>query len=94
MRPPTAKLTFEMSCSDQKEPDTRNDSVSLPVSMVPPGCTTFCACNARISAERSMPSVANSFMENSTKILSSCAPRTSILETSATWSSFERTAST
>ena len=57
MRPPTAKLTFEMSCSDRKEPDTRSDSVSSPVSMVPPGRTTFCACSARISAERSMPSV-------------------------------------
>ena len=43
---------------------------------------------------RSMPSVASSFIETSTKIRSSCAPRISILETSGTFKSSERTFST
>src|SRR6266850_2284804 len=37
----------------------------------------FCACSAAISADRSIPRLASSFIENSTKILSSCAPNNS-----------------
>ena len=85
MRPPTAKLTFAESCSERKAPETRSDSVSLPVWIVPAGRTTFCACSAAISAARSMPRLASSFIENSTKIRSSCAPRISIFETSGTF---------
>ena len=94
MRPPTTKLTSRMSCSDWNEPDTRNDSVSLPVWIVPAGRTTFWACRAAIRAERSMPRLASSCIENSTKMRSSCAPKISIFETSGTCSSFERTSST
>ena len=49
---------------------------------------------ARSSAERSMPRLASSCIENSTKIFSSWAPRISIFETSGTCRSFERTSST
>ena len=94
MRPPTAKLMSSTSCSDRKAPDTRSESFSYPVWIVPAGWTTFCACSAASKAERSMPRLASSFIENSTKILSSWAPRISILETSGTCSSFERMSST
>src|SRR5262249_8961573 len=35
----------------------------------------FCACKALISDARSMPRPASCFVENSTKICSSCAPK-------------------
>lgn len=94
MRPPTTKLMLRTSCSDAKEPDTRNDRVSDSVWIVPAGCTTFCAWSAAIKAERSRPRLARSCIENSTKIFSSWAPRISIFETSGTCKSFERTSST
>ena len=92
--PPTLKLVASRSCSDSNEPETRTDRVSSPVWIEPAGCTTFCAWSAAITALRSMPRVASSRLENSTKIRSSCAPRISILDTSGTLSSCERTSST
>ena len=94
MRPFATKLMFRRSCSDSKAPVTRSSSFSSPVWMVPAGLTTFCACSAAISAERSIPRPASCSIENSTKILSSCAPSISIFDTSGTSSSRERTSST
>ena len=48
----------------------------------------------RDQGARSMPRLASSCIEKSMKICSSCAPRISILETSWTLSSCERTSST
>ncbi len=90
IRSPTAKLTLRISPSELNAPETRSDNVSSPVWIAPAGMTMFCVCKAAINAERSTPRLAISFMEISTKIRSSCAPRISIFETSGTRSSFER----
>ena len=94
MRPLATKLMFRMSCSDSKAPVTRSEMRSSPVSMMPAGRTWFCACSAASSAERSMPRLASSCIENSTKITSSCAPMISTFETSGTFRSSERMLST
>ena len=75
-------------------PETRSEMLSAPVCIVPAGRTMFWACSAAIRADRSIPRVASSLVENSTKITSSCAPRISIFDTSGTRSSFERMSST
>ena len=67
MRPPAAKLMFAISCSDWKPPDTRIEMFSSPVLITPAGRTLFCVCSAAIRADRSIPSVASSLVENSTK---------------------------
>ena len=84
MRPPTAKLVAKMSCSDPNEPDTRIDRISSPVWIRPAGWTTFWACSAATTAARLRPRLASSWVENSTNICSSCAPKISIFETSGT----------
>jgi len=94
MRPPATKLMSRMSCSVANAPVTRIVMFSSPVCTIPAGCTMFCAARPATSACRSMPSVASSCLENSTKIRSSCAPRISILETSCTLSRAERMSST
>ena len=60
------KLVANTSCSDRNAPDTRSDNTSSPVSIVPAGCTMFCACSAAMSADRSRPKVASCCIENST----------------------------
>ncbi len=65
-RPPATKLMLRRSSSDSNAPVTRSSSFSSPVWITPAGLTTFCACNAAISAERSMPRPASCSIENST----------------------------
>ena len=93
-RPPATKFTASTSCSVRNAPETRSDSDSSPVWMVPVGATMFCACSAAIRALRSMPRPASVSVENSTNIFSSCAPRISIFDTSGTSSSFDLMSST
>ena len=85
MRPPTAKLTFETSCSDRNAPDTRSDSVSY-AGLDRAGRLHDVLRLQRRDQEPSdrCPRLASSCIENSTKIFSSCAPRISIFETSRT----------
>ena len=94
MRSPTGKFTWSRSASDWKAPETRSEIRSSGVWIMPEGRTMFWACSAAKSAPRSIPRLASSRTENSTKMRSSCAPMISILETSGTKSRRERAAST
>jgi hypothetical protein len=93
-RPRATKFTSSTSRSDRKAPETRIDTRSSSVFTTPEGTTRFWAWSAATSAARSSPRPASASSENSTKIRSSWAPSTSILETSGTRSSRERASST
>ena len=71
MRPPTAKFTPAMSCSDWNAPVTLTEMDLFPVWITPAGRTMFCACRAAIKDPRFIPRVASSRIENSMKICSS-----------------------
>ena len=94
MRSPETMFTASMSLSESKAPVTRRNTRSCSPCIVPAGRTRFCACSVATIWFRFSRRPARRSSENSMKICSSCAPSTSIFETSGTCSRRERAAST
>jgi len=86
----TRRLIALTSASDANCPLTRTLMRSGPAWNKPDGVTAFWACKELMMERVSSPSAASFRVENSRKMISSCAPRMSTLPTLGTVSTFAR----